>query len=100
MSVSKNSVSLGLDFGTESVRAVLIGCRGEERATGVAQYRHGQIVGKLPPSGRALPPVFALQHPTDWLDAAARAVRSALRKSGCPAADVIGVGVDFTSCTM
>ena len=42
------TVSLGLDFGTESVRAVLIGLRGQELATVTARYRHGQIIDRLP----------------------------------------------------
>lgn len=96
----KEKLSLGLDFGTESVRALLVDLRGCERATAVANYQHGQITEKLPGSGEKLPPDFALQHPQDWIDSSARAVRSALRSAGVDAGDVIGIGVCFTSCTM
>ncbi len=93
-------VSLGLDFGTESVRALLVDLRGRERAAAAVKYARGQITDTLPASGEKLPPDFALQHPGDWLDSAARAVRTALRSAKVSAAEVIGIGVDFTSCTM
>jgi L-ribulokinase len=90
--------ALGLDFGTESVRAVLVDLRGRELATASANYKHGQITESLPGSKRKLPPHYALQHPQDWIESAAKATRAALRAANGP--DVIGVGVDFTSCTM
>jgi L-ribulokinase len=94
------SLGLGLDFGTESVRALLVDLQGRERGVAVAKYRHGQIIDALPGTGEKLPPDFALQNPADWLAAAAEAVRGALRAAGAGAADVLGIGVDFTSCTM
>ncbi len=96
----KATLSLGLDFGTESVRALLVDLRGREHGCAVVKYRHGQITETLPGTGEKLPPDFALQHPQDWIDSSARAVRQALRNAHCTAADVIGLGVDFTSCTM
>ena len=92
--------SLGLDFGTESVRAVLVDLRGRELASAVANYAHGQIVGSLPGSKKKLPPHSALQHPLDWIESAAKATRAALRDAKVGADDVLGIGVDFTSCTM
>lgn len=93
-------LALGLDFGTESVRALLVDLHGREHASAVAKYRHGQIVGILPGSAKKLPPHFALQHPQDWLDSAAQATRAALRSAGAKPAEILGIGVDFTSCTM
>ncbi|MCH8924134.1 MAG: ribulokinase [Planctomycetes bacterium] len=93
-------LALGLDFGTESVRALLVDLKGNERGSAVARFRHGQIVEELPGSGERLPADFALQHPQDWIDASARAVRSAMRRAKIDAKRVISVGVDFTSCTM
>ena len=66
-------LGLGLDFGTESVRALLVDTKGNEQGVAVTKYRHGQIVGTLPGSGESLPPLYALQDPADWIDAAARA---------------------------
>jgi L-ribulokinase len=90
--------ALGLDFGTESVRAVLVDLRGRELASTVAKYPHGQITELLPGSQKKLPPHYALQHPLDWIESAAKATRTALRAAR--GAEVIGIGVDFTSCTM
>ena len=92
--------SLGLDFGTESVRALLVDLRGRELASVSVRYRHAQILEHLPGSTRRLPPHFALQHPNDWMEAALKAVRSALRSATLSPDSIVGVGVDFTSCTM
>ncbi len=93
-------VALGLDFGTESVRALLVTLEGDELASAVARYQHGQITRTLPSTGEPLPPDFALQHPDDWLRASARAVRQAVRRGRIDPQSVISIGVDFTSCTM
>ena len=92
--------SLGLDFGTESVRAVLVDLRGHELASEAAKYAHGQITEALPGSKRKLPPHYALQHPADWMESAAKATRAALHRAKVGAGEVLGIGVDFTSCTM
>ncbi len=97
---SKNALALGLDFGTESVRALLVDLEGTERGSAVAAYKHGQITKKLAGRAEPLPADYALQHPEDWMEAAAKAVRGALRRSGSTSNKVIGTGVDFTSCTM
>ncbi len=93
-------LALGLDFGTASVRALLVDLQGNERGSAVANYRHGQIVHNLPGDTRPLPAEFALQHPSDWIESSARAVRRALAAAGADGAAVLGIGVDFTSCTM
>lgn len=93
-------VALGLDFGTESVRALLVSLEGEELGEGASAYRHGQIVDRLPGSEERLPRDFALQHPTDWIESATLAVRQALSNAGLSGDAVVGIGVDFTSCTM
>lgn len=92
-------LSLGLDFGTESVRAVLVEIDGGRvRGQAAARYEHGVIDRALPTGGGRLPPDYALQHPGDWLSAAGKAVRAARRLAGN--ATIAGIGVDFTSCTM
>jgi L-ribulokinase len=96
----KPFVALGLDFGTESVRALLVDDRGKELGSATSPYAHGQITSTLPKSRKPLPPAYALQHPQDWLDSAATAVRSAMRRTKLSASDVASIGVDFTSCTM
>ncbi len=90
--------AIGLDFGTESVRALVVGLDGTELATAASAYRHGQITEALPGGGAKLPPEHALQHPGDWEEAVAEAVRGAL--AACGPVEIVGIGVDFTSCTM
>ncbi len=68
-------VALGLDFGTESVRALLVDGMGTELSSAVAPYKHGQIIEKLPTSGSRLPPLYALQNPKDWMESSAAAAR-------------------------
>ena len=93
-------VALGLDFGTESVRAILIDRTGRELACCESAYRHGQIVDRLPTSGEKLPEKYALQNPTDWIESAADATRRAIDQSQINSDRIVGIGVDFTSCTM
>lgn len=96
----QRKISLGLDFGTESARALLVDMKGRELGSATAAYRHGQIIETLPGGKVRLPPRYALQHPGDWMEAAAKAVRVSLRIANAGEAEVIGIGVDFTSCTM
>jgi len=97
---NNRQVALGLDFGTESVRALLVDLDGSEKGASVSAYAHGQIVETLPGTGEKLPADFALQHPGDWIESAAQATRGALAKAELSGDDVVGIGVDFTSCTM
>jgi L-ribulokinase len=98
---SIQKLSLGIDFGTESVRAILVDLSGVERASTALPYPHGQIIKQLPTDpGTPLPPGYALQHPQDWLDCAVQAVHRTRIEAAAEPEDVIGIGVDFTSCTM
>ncbi len=91
---------MGLDFGTESVRALFVDLDGREHGWSSSKYRHGQITSRLPTTNASLKANYALQHPGDWLESAARATRSAWRRVGRPSGRLIGIGVDCTSCTM
>ena len=55
---------------------------------------------RLPISGEDLPPDWALQDPRDYIESLGESVRLALRSSGVDPAAVIGIGTDFTACTM
>ena len=100
--VSAERYAVGVDFGTESGRAVLVSCAdGREIATTVYPYRNGVIDERLPiPDGAPLEPDWALQDPEDYLRTFQEAVPALLAETGIDPAEVIGVGVDFTSCTM
>ncbi|TWU60159.1 Ribulokinase [Rubripirellula tenax] len=94
------AIALGLDFGTESVRAILVDATGRQRGLAAVDFKHGQITESLPGSSARLPPKFALQSPADWIDAAIAATRAAIKQAGIVSREIVGVGVDFTSCTM
>ena len=91
--------ALGIDFGTESGRAVLVDCAdGSEVAASVYPYANGVIDERLPDSDIELEPEWALQDPADYVRTLKHAVPEVL--SGIRPEEVVGVGIDFTSCTM
>ena len=95
--------ALGIDFGTESARAVLVDCAdGRELGTSVEPYAHGVIDARLPgpDDDVELEADWALQDPRDYLDSLQIAVRRLLAETGVPPDEVVGIGIDFTSCTM
>ena len=93
--------AIGVDFGTESGRALLVDVAdGREVATAVHPYANGVIDERLPGSGLRLPPDWALQDPNDYLEVFHHAVPAVLQESGVSPDDVIGLGIDFTACTM
>jgi L-ribulokinase len=99
--VSNNKYAIGVDFGTESGRAVLVDvAKGQEIATAVHQYANGVIDERLPGSGIRLEPDWALQDPNDYIEVFRHAIPAVLQSSGVDPDDVIGVGIDFTACTM
>ena len=64
------------------------------------QYAGGVIDERLPGSDKPLPPEWALQNPDDYIATFQNAVPAALKQSGIDPADVIGIGIDFTACTI
>ncbi|CAG5093586.1 Ribulokinase, araB [Thermobacillus xylanilyticus] len=93
--------AIGIDYGTQSGRAVLVDLAdGTEVADHVTPYPHGVIDEKLPGSGVRLEPDWALQHPDDYIEVLRRSVPAVLEMSGVDPDDVIGIGIDFTACTM
>ncbi|TXK70273.1 ribulokinase [Paenibacillus sp. N3.4] len=93
--------AIGVDYGTESGRAVLVNLSdGTEVADHVTPYPHNVIDEKLPISGIKLEFDWALQHPQDYLDVLTRSVPAVVQASGVDPADIIGLGIDFTACTM
>src|SRR5438874_2547532 len=93
--------AIGLDFGTEAVRAVVVDIRtGDFAGQASSNYPHGVIDRALPAGGPAFPADYALQHPQDWRAGMGLAGRGAMRAGGGGAEEVVGIGIDFTSCTM
>lgn len=93
--------TLGLDFGTNSVRALVVrGADGAEVATAVAEYPGGDHGVILDPRE----PEFARQHPADHLEAMTAAVSGALVRAreavpGFSSEAIAGIGVDTTGST-
>ncbi|MBI4622917.1 MAG: ribulokinase [Verrucomicrobia bacterium] len=89
--------TLGIDFGTNSVRALVVRCAdGAEFGSTVVNYPSGRQGVLLDPKDHNL----ARQFPGDYLFGLERSVRAALaaakRKRGFSAAKIIGIGVDTT----
>lgn len=98
--MSDRRYALGLDFGTESGRALLVDVEtGEEVATAVYQYADG-VMDQALPDGTALPPDWALQNPRDYLETLRQTIPAVVREAGARPEQVVGIGIDFTSCTM
>jgi L-ribulokinase len=99
--VSDPVYCIGVDFGTESGRALLMDVgSGEQLAVAVVGYPRTVIEAELPETGEPLDHDWALQDPDDWVKVLEDGIPEVLEKSGVPAEQVVGLGIDFTSCTM
>ncbi len=99
--MAKRKYTIGVDFGTESGRAVLVDVsNGKELATAIYPYKNGVIDETLPGTKIRLEPDWALQDPDDYIRTFKNTIPAVLKKSGVDPNDVIGVGIDFTACTM
>jgi len=93
--------ALGLDFGTESARALLVDLAdGREVATAVHPYPHGVVDTVLPGADIRLEPDWALQDPDDYWACLEVIIPAVLQASGAAPEAVAGIGVDFTACTL
>jgi L-ribulokinase len=101
MSEQPGAVVIGVDFGTLSGRAVVVRVSdGAELGSAVHAYEHAVVERALPATREQLPPDWALQIPSDWVQVLTTAVPEALAASGVDPADVVGIGTDFTACTI
>ncbi|WP_020524117.1 ribulokinase [Catelliglobosispora koreensis] len=92
---------IGVDFGTLTGRALVVRVSdGAEVGTAVHEYKHGVMDSVLVATGQQLPPDWALQDPDDYRDVLRHAVPAAVAAAGINPADVIGIGTDFTACTV
>lgn len=92
--------TIGLDYGTKSVRALMVDtASGREIATSVWDYAHGTHGVLL-----SRDPNLARQHPADYEEGAEKTIRGALALAkktvrGFKPDQVIGIGVDTTGST-
>lgn len=92
--------TVGVDFGTLSVRAVLLDAdNGNEMASSEYVYPHAIISEKMP-DGTQLWSDCALQHPGDYLDGLSHTVKTVIKDGNVSPEQVIGIGIDFTACTV
>ncbi|MDD0859070.1 ribulokinase [Arthrobacter alpinus] len=98
---TQESYVIGIDYGTLSGRAVVVRVSdGAELASAVVEYPHGVVERSLPGSTDLLPPDWALQVPEDYRQVLKQAVPAAVAQAGIDPSSVVGIGTDFTACTM
>lgn len=97
----ENKYVIGLDYGTLSGRAVVADCKnGMILASAVKEYAHGVMSECLPDGTKLNGTGWALQDPADYIDVLKFIIPEAIKQSGVSKEDIIGIGLDFTSCTM
>jgi L-ribulokinase len=69
-------------------------------ATSVVRYPSGVIDETLPSTGDRLPHDYALQDPDDWVKVIQEGLPDVVARAGVSADQVVGLGIDFTSCTV
>ena len=97
---SKPAFSIGVDFGTNSVRALVVDIRdGREVAVSVFNYPSGTDGILLDPAD----PNLARQSPADYIEGflstVRKAVKAAAKDKGFAPSRVVGIGVDTTGST-
>ncbi|MEU8307817.1 ribulokinase [Actinomadura sp. NPDC048955] len=99
--INEAACVVGVDFGTLSGRAVVVRVAdGAELGGAVHDYGDAVIERVLPGTGEPLPPDWALQNPADWRAVLRTAVPAAVAEAGVDPAQIVGIGTDFTSCTV
>ena len=97
----RDAATIGVDFGTLSGRAVVVRVSdGAELGSATFDFPHGVMDRELAASGERLAADWALQVPADYVDVLRHAVPAALAASGVAPDEVIGIGTDFTACTV
>jgi L-ribulokinase len=96
----KRGYAVGLDYGTNSVRAVVVDCEdGRSVGTFVVDYASGEQGVLLDPKD----PHLARQSPADYIQGLSVSVKGALaeaaREPGFEPGRVVGIGVDTTGST-
>jgi len=90
---TSSRIALGIDFGTESVRALLADMHGNERGSAVAKYKHGQIPMCCPLVVRSFPLLMRCSIHKIGLIVRQRPCAQRLRQAQVDPDDVVGIGV-------
>jgi len=101
VAASDETYAVGVDFGTLSGRALVVRVSdGAELGTAVRPYPHAVLTDTLPDGVTRLGADWALQVPGDYVEVLRTAVPEAVADAGIDPARVIGIGTDFTACTV
>ncbi len=96
---TKHQYAVGVDFGTNSVRALIVDITdGSELATTIWNYPGGENGILIDPDN----PLVARQNPAVYIYGFIKTVRQAVtiaKKNGIKVDDIIGIGIDATSST-
>ena len=93
------SYSIGIDYGTASGRVILVNTSDGKIVSSYEEtYQHGTIAEEL--GGETLPHNYFLQHAGDYHHVLENGVKHVLEESQINKDEVVGIGVDFTSCTV
>lgn len=96
----KGKYTIGVDFGTLSARAVIVNTKnGDVIAESTHSYEHG-VMDKELPDGTPLGKDWAVQYPGDYLESLKTITNDVIKKSAVKAENIIGIAIDFTSCTI
>lgn len=100
MASSKGQFAIGVDYGTNSCRAIVVNIKnGREIAAHVYPYKNGKSGVIIDPRD----PNVARQDPQDYIDGfittVKQAVKIASKDKSFNAAEVVGIGVDTTGST-
>ena len=89
--------SIGLDYGTLSVRAVILDIEnGKQVGSCVYEYPHG-VMTKTLEDGTVLPEDYAIADPADYLEGLKTVISGALKDAHLSANQICGLGIDVTS---
>lgn len=92
--------SIGIDYGTQTARAVLLEVSSGNPVTSAEQsYPHGVLESELP-SGKKLGIDWALQVGSDYYFMLITCIKDLINKSHVDVDQIIGIGIDTTACTM
>ena len=94
--MTDNRYTIGLDFGTDSVRALIVNVNnGKEESTSVSSYKRWSQGKYQDPSKKMF-----RHHPLDYMESLQEVIIEALRGMPAESADsIIGIGVDTTGST-
>ena len=93
--------TIGVDFGTQSVRAIVVRCSdGTTISESTFAYPHGVLDRSLP-DGTPLPgPDWALADPNDYMTGLIHVVHNAVAKSGLAPEQIGAIAIAATACTL